>query len=217
MPIKKIISDFDGVFANTLELCLGQIETVSRSLGRIPPPREEMIRLWGTQFEKFLGHFLPGITMEMYLDKWREFGFDRAIPPFFEGVKEAIGIISGECPISIVSNREKESLGIILKGNGFEPGDFFYVQSASDTQYHKPDPRAFDPVLRLLNGSMERHEILYVGDTLIDYEAAAGAGLCFAGVLSGGITTAEEFEKSGVEPRYILESFADLPGRLGSF
>ncbi len=63
---------------------------------------------------------------------------------------------------------------------------FVLVQGAKATPYHKPDGRVFDPALaRLAELGISRSEVLYVGDALMDQEAAAQAGIRFVGVATG--------------------------------
>ena len=64
-----------------------------------------------------------------------------------------------------------------------------YIQTAEDTQYHKPDARVFEPALRwLAKRQIEANEVLYVADGLHDMEAALGAGFRFLGVETGLVT-----------------------------
>ena len=72
-----------------------------------------------------------------------------------------------------------------------------YTQTADDTNFHKPDPRVFDPAkLWLAERSIEPSETIYVGDGLKDMKAALGAGFRFLGVESG-LVTADEFRQNG--------------------
>ncbi len=65
-----------------------------------------------------------------------------------------------------------------------------YTQTADDTQYHKPDPRVFEPALAWLkNQNIKPKAVLYVGDGLHDMHAAVGAGFNFTGVETGLVDT----------------------------
>ena len=59
---------------------------------------------------------------------------------------------------------------------------------------------------------VEADDAIYVGDTTIDAEAAANAGLRFVGVLSG-VTTREQF--APFESIGLLDSVGELPDFLG--
>ena len=71
-----------------------------------------------------------------------------------------------------------------------------YTQTADDTEFHKPDPRVFDPSISWLQErQIQPHEVVYVGDGLHDMKAAKGAGFNFIGVETG-LVTAEQFKKA---------------------
>jgi len=65
------------------------------------------------------------------------------------------------------------------------------VVGYEDVQRHKPHPDALHRAMELLEAS--REEALYVGDTVIDAEAAKNAGVAFAAVTTG-TTRREDFD-----------------------
>jgi len=72
-----------------------------------------------------------------------------------------------------------------------------YTQTVDDTPHYKPDPRVFDPTLAWLDDLHIRpDEVTYVGDGLLDMNAAVGAGFNFVGVETG-LTTAKQFAAAG--------------------
>jgi len=74
-----------------------------------------------------------------------------------------------------------------------------YIQTSDDTPYHKPDSRVFEPALAwLTDRNIRPDEVLYVGDSLYDLQAAAGAGFNFLGVETG-LVTAGEFKDKNVK------------------
>ena len=92
-------------------------------------------------------------------------------------------------------------------------GLFSYTQTCDDTDFHKPDPCVFDPVLEFAKSKkIEPEQILFVGDGLVDALAASGAGLQFVGVATGPKMTIADFEKEGFAA---IDSVVDLPRYLG--
>lgn len=82
-----------------------------------------------------------------------------------------------------------------------------YTQTADDTDYHKPDPRVFKPTLEWLSKKkISPAEVVYIGDSLNDMQAARGAGFAFIGVETG-LTSAQQFRKAGAVS---IPSIADL-------
>jgi phosphoglycolate phosphatase len=71
----------------------------------------------------------------------------------------------------------------------FAPEDIYHKDNVS---YPKPDPRAFDWLFKL---GYEPQECLFIGDSLIDAEAACGAGLNFIATLESGLKKPADFKQ----------------------
>ncbi len=84
---------------------------------------------------------------------------------------------------------------------------FDYTQTEEDSEFHKPDPRVFDPLKPwLAEKGLSPHDVLSVGDSLNDMRAAKEAGFQFIGVCTG-LVTREDFKEHGVD---VLDSLRDL-------
>jgi len=213
--IKKIIFDFDGVLVDSLEHNIKEVQRMAEVFGFGKLERKEIIKHWGIIFEKFLEALMPGVTVEMYIQKRVELGLHKNVPKHFEGARRTLRKLSKKYPLSLISNRERITLGELMAGNGIKKEWFQYIQTASDTEFHKPDPRVFEKVLAILEkDGISKEEILYVGDHSVDFEASKGAGLNFVGILSGHLVTREEFIRAGVLPERVLDSVRDLPNFL---
>lgn len=71
-----------------------------------------------------------------------------------------------------------------------------FTQTSDEVDFHKPDPRVFDPALKWLKEmSVKPEQVLYVGDGLHDMKAALGAGFNFLGVQTG-LVGADKFNSS---------------------
>lgn len=82
---------------------------------------------------------------------------------------------------------------------GIDWGDFFeHVQTANETDYHKPDGRVFDPTKSRLArvGIQNWANVIYIGDGMGDLLAAKEAGFGFVGV-EKGFMSQEDFIKAG--------------------
>lgn len=76
---------------------------------------------------------------------------------------------------------------------------------ASDTAKHKPYP---DPLLKFVeNTGFDLKDVLYIGDAVYDYKAAASAGIDF-GLACWGCTDDSQIRK----PKYRLEHPKDILG-----
>jgi len=68
-----------------------------------------------------------------------------------------------------------------------------YLQTEDDTAVHKPDCRVFDPAIKWLSEqNISVSEVVCVGDSLEDLEAAVRAGFKFVAVATG-IVSMNEF------------------------
>jgi phosphoglycolate phosphatase len=216
MLIKKVVVDCDGVLIDSVSYGIEDVQLVAQSFGCRIPSESELIACWGLIFKEFLDKCMPGISLEMYLERRREIGRDKTLPPRIEGARRALALLASKYPLSLISNREILTLTQILEGHEFQMDLFRFIQSASDTEHHKPDPRVFERLLKIFSTEgIDGEDILYIGDHLVDREASIGAGLKFVGVLSGGLTTREEFLSAGVSPEHIFDSIKDVPGFLG--
>lgn len=95
--------------------------------------------------------------------------------------------------IGIITATHRFSIELDLKKHNIPIEIIDYIQTSDDTDYHKPDPRVFEPALAWLKEqNVKPSEVLYVGDGLHDMKAAIGAGFSFLGVETG-LVTAEQF------------------------
>ena len=214
--IVEIAFDFDGVFADTTMLCAKEIQIIGEELTGRCLDLETILSGWGTTFEEYLRRFYPGITLDMYLEVSCRLGFDKRLPPRVVGARRAIEILGRSYPLSIITNRGRETLEKILDGLEIDRRKFRYIQSCSDTPFHKPDPRVFQKYWEAMaDGRISPSQVLYVGDHLVDHQAASARGFRFVGVLSGLATTRQDFLDAGVPAESILESVWDLPRHMG--
>src|ERR1700712_1270455 len=136
---------------------------------------EEEIEKHGKQIESYRSHlvrdqFFPKIT-----------GFAR--------VRELMeALISRHVDIVLASSAKKDELAFYKKVSGI--ADIVHKETTSDdANASKPHPDIFEAALELLHG-ISKNEILVVGDSPYDAEAAGKAGLRTIGVLCGGFAEA---------------------------
>lgn len=216
--LKKLIFDVDGVLLDTYCHHVVELMAVARALGIKKPAMEEIKKHWGKGLEEFLEKIMPGIPLEAFLQRSMELGFRKAAPPRILGVRRTLSLLAGYFSLSIVSNRSDSSLMAFMEGSEIDTGLFRFIQTASDLprELHKPNPEVFSRIISiLLSEGVRREEILYIGDNIIDFRAANGAGIYFVGVTSGGLTTRNDFLRIGVSKKHILDSIRNLPKFLG--
>lgn len=129
------------------------------------------------------------------------------------GFQELISTMKAKsCITGIITASGTDLIESDMKSMNFPRESFDLIQSADDSKYHKPDGRVFDPALEFLQKKFKLTEddVMYVGDSLSDKEAARDAGIDFVGVATG-TTKREELEKGGTR---VFESLLELKNVL---
>lgn len=106
--------------------------------------------------------------------------------------------------LGVVSTKSRKPLVDILEMHSIHE-HFEVVISGEDVANHKPHPEGLLLAAETIN--LKPDQILYVGDTILDAEAASAAGMDFVAVLSG-TTTCKDFANCTVLS--ILESVTQL-------
>jgi phosphoglycolate phosphatase len=146
---------------------------------------EDYVRLWQARADEVM----TGLT-EMFPDAGRVLSEIRSL-----------GLKTG-----IVSQKLRYRIEKVLARDGLS--DFFDVLlGGGDISAFKPDPEGILTALAGV-GTAPQHAV-YVGDTVIDAQAATNAGVGFVGVLSG-VTPAAAFEP--FDTLAVLDGIAALPG-----
>jgi phosphoglycolate phosphatase len=127
----------------------------------------------------------------------------------YDYVPETIEHLRGKgLRLGIVSTKYRYRIVEVLGREGLlEP--FEVIIGGEDVSEFKPDPESLNLALDKLDIPPEA--ALYVGDSVVDAEAALRAGVPFVAVLSGS-TPREAF--SEFEPRMILDSVRELTSAI---
>lgn len=216
--LKKIIFDFDGVLVNNFQERAEQIIAIAHSFGIQESLMEKIREHWGESLDAFLESVLPGINRDMFSARGAELGFEDTAPAIVPGTRRTLALLSKHFSLSVVTNRGRPSLMTAMKERRIDASLFCFILTASELprEFLKPSPKAFQKIiLTLFSEGILPEQMLYVGDTLNDFRAASGAGLHFAGIISGGVATPEDFLRVGVPEKHLLETLSDLPGLLG--
>lgn len=174
---------------------------------------DDMRRIWGRPFQEILTELYGDLAKTEQLLEELVIVRSRFPLAAFDGAGEALHQLA----------RAGITLGIITSSFGdlvrhemrtaALPADIFgFIHGADECRSHKPDPAVFDNALELLSErGIDRSQTVYVGDMLLDHEAALGAGVSFVAVTTG-VVSHEEFAGAGVE--HILTSVSELPSLL---
>jgi HAD superfamily hydrolase (TIGR01549 family) len=196
--IKAVIFDLDDTLVKTHVVKWAQHKAVARDTYGRELTDEKLREHWGKPFNTLITILHDGAdTLENMLAAYaanahlfpkelHDATTDTIQMLLERGIK--LGIVTATNKVFLL--RDLEHLNIPSE-------QFFFLQAADETDFHKPDPRVFEPIL----GELERRgisndETMYVGDALTDWYAARDAGMHFIGVTTG-LHTADEFKAAG--------------------
>jgi phosphoglycolate phosphatase len=212
---KAVLFDFDYTLADSSP---GVIECVNHALERLgrPAAGDDAIRrtiglsleetflrlvgdLGGGQADEFRRHFVERAD-QLMADRTTVFA---AVPRVLQRLRSA-GLRLG-----VVSTKFRYRLEDILGREGLLP-HFDVIVGSDDVKEPKPDPEGLRRALAQLG--VDPEDAVYVGDSVVDAETAARAGVRFVAVLSG-MTRRSEFASHTVEA--VLADVDQLADHMG--
>jgi len=209
---KAVLFDFDYTLADSsrgvtecincalqeMTLPVATYEAACRTIGH--SLQAALVKLCGQEYENQADEFIRLFKKRadvVMADMTALFG---CVPGTMEQLKMN-GIRCG-----IVSTKYRYRIEDILKREGIS-NLFDFIIGGDDVSQFKPHPEGLQKAIERLGIAPE--EILYIGDSTVDAEAAKRAGLPFAAALSG-VTEREEFE--GYEVCGFLKDVSELAG-----
>ncbi|MDK9717889.1 MAG: HAD family hydrolase [Trichlorobacter sp.] len=178
---KAVIYDCDGVILDSIESNYIFYNRIMAGLGR-----PEINRLC-TESERVLHTFSYLDVIEHFFgkDPQKEEAITigktiryKELMPYMrreEGLVETLTALKGEVELAICTNRAA-SMEMIIEDFGLE-GFFGCVMTAGKVKNPKPHP---EPLLKVLEHyGLKPQEALFVGDSAVDMQAAAAAGVPF--------------------------------------
>jgi len=215
MRYKAICFDFDYTLGDATDAIVAGFTHALTQMGWPAPEREAVRRTVGYMIEDAYT-MLTGDTDPEHRQQMRPLFVEVAHPmqvehtPLFPGAIELLSALRQRgVRLGVVSSKRTQVLREVMDNNGAL--EYFELIIGSDAvSRHKPDPEGLLMAMEQLGA--ERGDLLYCGDTLIDADTAAGAGVDFCAVLNG-TTTAAEF--SHVPHVHIAPDLWELARWLG--
>lgn len=182
--LSAVLFDYDDTLVMTREHRWEAIREAGREAAGWAPSMEEIERFWGLPYQTFFERLFDGRTtrLESVIAAYESLN-DRypAVP--HEGALEALARIGRTRRIGIVTAGARSVVLAQLRSLGLDPRSLDWLQTAEDSEHHKPDPRVFAKALaKGRECDLAPSELLYVGDAFTDYAAARDAGLAFVGI-----------------------------------
>ncbi len=160
------------------------LQLVAKKYYQLDLDEPHILQFWGQPFEEFmLNVFKHRDSYENIQKNYLEI-IDQFPMEAYPGAVETLTELAEAYLVGIVTACGREVAMLDLERLGFPVDRLFDIQTAEDSEFHKPDPKVFDPILEKLQGKgVKKEEVLYIGDGLNDYKAANGAGLAFLGII----------------------------------
>ncbi|MFQ9977942.1 HAD family hydrolase [Clostridium cadaveris] len=204
---KCIIFDLDGTILNTEEMNMIPLQRLIKEELNKDISYNDLLKYKAYSGKKTL-ELLGFNDIEKSYSKWVKYvnEYENGAE-LYDGFKEVIETLDKNnilCGISSSKTRAQYEIDF------FKTGLQRYMKSvilAEDTENHKPHPEPLLKVAEILE--VYPKEVIYVGDTFVDYNAAKSAGMDFAFAIWGASDT------NGIEADYNLNEPKDLLKVLG--
>lgn len=195
MGYRAICFDFDYTLGDSTDSIVAGFQHGLTKLGWPAPDRETVRKTVGYLLEDSYT-MLTGDEDVEHRAQFRAYFLEVAMErqrretKLFPGAAELLhGLKARGIKLGIVSTKRSDTLEIILENHGVLK-DLEFVIGSDRVKKHKPDPEGLNIAAQLLG--VEKSELLFCGDTIMDAGAAKNAGVDFAAVLNG-TTPAEGF------------------------
>lgn len=207
LATKALLFDFDFTLADSSEPVVACFAYALNQAGLSVPDRHAIERTIGMHLHEAFSSLHPGCDVELlfrlFKEKADEIMAERT--RLFPEVPAATAALKAQgFALGIVSSKYRFRIEDVLARQGLADR-FDLIVGFEDVAGTKPDPECLFTACRALGVGLD--EVLYIGDSLIDAEAARRAGVRFAAVLHGR-TEAHEFE--AYEPVAIMKDLNQL-------
>ncbi|MFT4216281.1 MAG: HAD hydrolase-like protein [Micropruina sp.] len=210
-PPRVVLFDLDGTLADTVPLIVETFRrTVSDALGWEPSP--EQCKEWiGRSLADTFGGLAPDRADDLiarYLE-WNLANHHAYVRPF-DGVTGLVERLrDAGRTFGVVTSKRRSSAEVSLECVGLA-GRIPLLATEDDTTTHKPAPEPLLHALRQVGA--DAGDAVYVGDAVVDLQAAQAAGMRSIGVTWGAGT---EADLRAVGPTAVVHSVAELRTLLG--
>jgi phosphoglycolate phosphatase len=209
--IKAVIIDVDDTLCLTELACFDLENETLQSMGRKPMERAVHLETWGQPLFDAITIRSPGIDVQEFkiayhpiIDEFITDGKWDAIPNAnYEALDQLITL--GKRLMLLTSRTHGEFKHMLSPDHllSSRVSAFYYKDN---TAFHKPDPRAFDEVLR--DNSLQPSQCVYIGDSPSDATASNQAGLSFIASLESGIRQKQDF--NGHDVAVFIDRFPEV-------
>lgn len=198
MKIKAIIFDLDDTLLQTKQTKFAAHKYTAKHFYNIDITDELLLKHWGKSYDTFMKSVYGSCDSFENLTRNYESVQHRFQNKAYSDTTETLKQLNIHYRLGILTSAIKSFLEIDMLTAGIPLELFESIQTAEDTTVHKPDPRVFQPTInRMKQHGIHQHDMVYIGDSQYDAQAANQAGIAFIGI-SGRSLSAESFADMGV-------------------
>lgn len=190
-----IIFDCDGTLMNSLGQALESFNFALEKVGVGRKSPEEIKRYFGGGADRILLSLVGDESraleaFDYYLDHQTELATETKL---HDGVKELLEILSREnVPMAVVTGRHERDLEIVLKPHKLNQ---YFKALVTDNHIPKSKPAPDGILLAARKMGIQPGNAFYVGDSVVDLQAANSAGCGGIAALWDTLTKPEEMKR----------------------
>jgi phosphoglycolate phosphatase len=184
--IKLVAFDCDGVLFDSRHANVAFYNAILAHFGRPPLAPEAVDYIHSHTVWESLEHIFQGYPdIQAVFQFCRSFDYSPFIPLMVEEphLREFLRFLRSTCYTALATNRTTTTRAV-LSFHGLAEG-FDLVVSAQDVTRPKPHPEAFERILN--HFGLQPREAIYIGDSRVDEEFAANAGVPFVAYRNPGL------------------------------
>ena len=209
--LKAIIFDLDDTLLKTKQTKFEALKFAGKHFYNLELTDETLLKHWGKPFMQFMGDAFEHVdSPENLAHNYKSIVKNYQNQPY-ENTVPTLEILSHQYKMGILSATAKSIVLYDMEQAGLPMNKFTYIQTEDDTNVHKPNPKVFAPMIRVMaEYEIVPADMLYIGDHPTDFQASTGAGLQFIGMAERTISAAE-FATMGARS---IDSIVQLPSVL---
>src|SRR3989344_1661749 len=210
--IKAIILDVDDTILDYSRNATKIYIEASKN-SKVKAPRKNLInKMYGIPWKVSSKKLYPGLNKKKLIRLRNELDYLFRINvhrfKLFNGALHSLRELRKCYKLGLISSKPHKIMWMMFNHIHFPKWWFEFIYAAEDLRYDKPDGRAFSKGLKKLN--LNKHEVIFVGDSIYDAKTAKHAKIRFVAVLTGHYSK-RDFLKFGVKKENILKSVKYLP------
>ncbi|QNV40005.1 HAD hydrolase-like protein [Rothia amarae] len=197
---RAVIFDLDDTLFFTIEAKWNHHRHVARESFGVELTDDVLREHWGKPFTEMIGFYYQNAASVEEMVAANAASRDLFPKKPIEGAREMVlSLLDDGVAVGVVtSTRTEWALGE-LEREGYPLNRLTMVQGSDLVDFHKPDPRVFDEILKIMR-ACGKTSLTYVGDALLDERAALDAGMKFVGLETGLYSHADFSENTPVLP-----------------